>query len=261
MLVSGRFALGHALIHRDSLEEVAQEIVRLAARAAPAMVVTPNADQLVNLEHDPALRAAYARADLVVPDGMPVVWASRLLGTPVKERVTGSDLMPRLCEIAAQARLKVFLLGGAQGVGQRAAENLVRRHPQLAIVGTLSPPFGFERDAGQSAGIVDAIRDSGADLVFVCLGSPKQEVWTCRHLSRFDKGVFLGVGAAIDFCAGSMKRAPRWMQRTGLEWLYRLGQEPRRLAGRYAKDLYFFVLLGREMWRRMRARMARGSPP
>jgi N-acetylglucosaminyldiphosphoundecaprenol N-acetyl-beta-D-mannosaminyltransferase len=254
MLMSGRFALGHALINRDSLEDVAQEVVQLASRAGPAMVVTPNADQVVNLERDTALQAAYARADLVVPDGMPVVWASRLLGTPAKERVTGSDLMPRLCAIAAQRGLKVFFLGGAEGVAQRAAENLSRTYAGLGVAGFVSPPRGFEADDGWNAFIVQAIRQSGADLVFVCLGSPKQEVWIDKHLALFDNGVFLGVGAAIDFCAGTVKRAPLWMQRSGLEWLYRLAHEPRRLIGRYTKDLYFFVLVGREMWQHARAK-------
>jgi N-acetylglucosaminyldiphosphoundecaprenol N-acetyl-beta-D-mannosaminyltransferase len=261
MLVSGRFELGHALIHRDSLEEVAQEVVRLAARPSPALVVTPNADHVVNLERDPALRAAYARADLVVPDGMPVVWAAWLLGSPVKERVTGSDLMPRLCEIAAQRGLKVFLLGGAEGIAERAAENLAKRDAGLLVCGTACPPPGFEKDPGQNEAIVNAIRRSGADLVFVCLGSPKQEVWASEHLARFDHGVFLGVGAAIDFCAGTTQRAPRWMRQAGLEWLYRLSREPGRLVGRYTKDLYFFVLLARQLWRRARSATRRRASP
>jgi N-acetylglucosaminyldiphosphoundecaprenol N-acetyl-beta-D-mannosaminyltransferase len=259
MLPSGRFALGHALIHRAGLEQVAEEVVLLAGRPGSALVVTPNADQVVNLESDPALRAAYARADLVVPDGMPVVWASWLLGTPATERVTGSDLMPRLCEIAAQRGLKVFLLGGAAGVAALAAENLVRASPGLQVAGVFSPPLGFERDAGACDSIVQQIRASGADLVFVCLGSPKQEIWICRHLARFDHGVFLGVGAAVDFCAGTIRRAPRWMRHTGLEWLFRLAQEPRRLAGRYAKDTWFFVLVVRQMWRRLRSGPRGGS--
>jgi N-acetylglucosaminyldiphosphoundecaprenol N-acetyl-beta-D-mannosaminyltransferase len=250
MPATGRFALGHALIHRHGFEEAVQEVVQLAARAAPSFVVTPNADQVVNLEENAALRAAYARADLVVPDGMPVIWASRLLGTPLKERVTGADLMPKLCGIAAQRGLKVFLLGGGPGVAVRAAHNLARAYPGLQVAGTLCPPLGFEHDAARNAEIVQAIRASDADLVFVCLGSPKQEVWIDRHLARFDKGVFLGVGAAIDFCAGTVQRAPQWMRQTGLEWLFRLTQEPRRLVGRYTKDLYFFVLVARELARR-----------
>lgn len=250
MHASERFALGHARIHRDSFEEVVEQVVALAARPGPSLVVTPNADQVVNLERDAALRAAYDRADLVVADGMPVVWAASLLGTPVKGRVTGADLMPRLCEVAAQRGLKVFLLGGGPGVAERAAANLVHAHPQLQVAGVHCPPLGFERDPAQNAALVEAIRASGAELVFVCLGSPKQEVWIHRHLGQFDKGVFLGVGAAIDFCAGTVRRAPRWMQRTGLEWLYRLSREPRRLVGRYTKDLYFFVLVAREFLRR-----------
>jgi N-acetylglucosaminyldiphosphoundecaprenol N-acetyl-beta-D-mannosaminyltransferase len=250
MKTPDRFALGHALIDRHDFEEAVQEVVRLSVRPSPSFVVTPNADQVVNLEDDAALRAAYSRADLVVPDGMPVVWASRLLGSPLKERVTGSDLMPRLCGVAAQRRLKVFLLGGMPGVAERAAANLIKAYPGLRVTGTLCPPLGFEHDADQNTEIVHAIRQSDADLVFVCLGSPKQEVWIDKHLSRFDKGVFLGVGAAIDFCAGTVQRAPQWMRRTGLEWLFRLAQEPRRLVGRYTKDLYFFVLVARELARR-----------
>lgn len=256
--MSGRFALGHALINRESLEDVAREVVRLARLGTPSLVVTPNADQVINLERNDELRQAYAKAALVTPDGMPVVWASRWLGTPVKERVTGSDLMPRLCDMAAQEGLKVFLLGGREGVAVRAAENLVRTYPGLLIAGTACPPLGFERDPLQNAALVRSIRESDADLVFVCLGSPKQDVWASRHLSEFDKGVFLGVGAAIDFCAGTMARAPRWMQRSGLEWSYRLAQEPRRLLGRYTRDLYFFVLIAREFWRqRLRPRAGR----
>jgi N-acetylglucosaminyldiphosphoundecaprenol N-acetyl-beta-D-mannosaminyltransferase len=144
----------------------------------------------------------------------------------------------------------VFLLGGMPGVAQRAAANLIGTYPGLRIVGTLCPPLGFEHDAAQNDDIVQAIRASDADLIFVCLGSPKQEVWIDKHLARFDKGVFLGVGAAIDFCAGTVQRAPQWMRRSGLEWAYRLSQEPRRLIGRYTKDLYFFVLVARELARR-----------
>jgi N-acetylglucosaminyldiphosphoundecaprenol N-acetyl-beta-D-mannosaminyltransferase len=247
--VSGRFALGHALINRESFEEIAQQVVKLAMRGSPALVVTPNADHVVGLETNGELREAYAKAALVTPDGMPVVWASRWLGTPVKERVAGSDLMPRLCEIAAHTGLKIFLLGGAEGIADRAAQNLVQSYPGLTVAGTLCPPPGFERDPVRNAAIVHSIRESGANLVFVCLGSPKQDVWASKHLSQFDKGVFLGVGAAVDFCAGTMKRAPAWMQRAGLEWLYRVVQEPRRLIARYTKDLYFFVLVLRELFR------------
>lgn len=251
----GRFALGHALINRESLEEIAQEVIRLARLGTPSLVVTPNADHVVRLETDSELRQAYAKAALVIPDGMPVVWASRWLGTPVKERVTGSDLMPRLCAMAAQTGLSVFLLGGKPGVAERAARNLVQSYPGLTVAGTSCPPLGFERDSAANAAIVSTIRNSGADLVFVCLGSPKQELWASSQLSQFQNGVFLGVGAAVDFCAGTIKRAPPWMQRAGLEWLYRLAQEPRRLLGRYTRDLYFFVLIAREFWRqRLRPR-------
>jgi N-acetylglucosaminyldiphosphoundecaprenol N-acetyl-beta-D-mannosaminyltransferase len=242
-----RFAIGHARIDTAGFEETVEKILQLACSGAPAMVVTPNADHIVTLETDLALRAAYESAALVVPDGMPLVWASRLLRGPLKERVTGADLMPRLCAVAPAHGLRVFILGGRPGVPEEAARRLQLACPGLVVAGAYSPPFGFERDPVENEAIVAAIRSSGADLVFVGLGAPKQELWMHRHLARFDKGVFLGCGAAVDFCAGAVRRAPQWMQSAGLEWLYRLTQDPSRLAKRYARDLYLFVVLARDM--------------
>lgn len=254
-----RFAFGHARIDTIGFEETVERILQLARSGAAAMVVTPNSDHIVALETDLALRAAYDSATLVVPDGMPLVWASRLLRGPLKERVTGADLMPRLCAAAAVHGLRVFILGGRTGVPEEAARRLQLAHPGLVVAGTCSPPFGFERDSAENEAIVAAIRNSGADLVFVGLGAPKQELWMHRHLASFDKGVFLGCGAAVDFCAGTVRRAPPWMQAAGLEWLYRLTQDPSRLAKRYAKDLYLFVVLAREMARRRDGRRTRAE--
>ena len=245
-----RLAFGHARIDRTDFEQTVARIVQLARSGAPAMVVTPNSDHIVALECDAALRAAYSEADVVVADGMPLVWASKLLREPLKERVTGADLMPRLCKSAAEHGLKVFILGGQSGVPEEAARRLQEAYPGLMVAGAYSPPFGFERDEAENEAIVTMVANSDADLVFVGLGAPKQELWMHRHLQKFDKGVFLGIGAAVDFCAGRVKRAPRWMQAAGLEWMYRWSQDPSRLTKRYLRDFYVLVVLGKELYKR-----------
>lgn len=245
-----RLAFGHARIDRTDFEQTVARIVQLARSGTPAMVVTPNSDHIVALECDAALRAAYSEADVVVADGMPLVWASKLLREPLKERVTGADLMPRLCRSAADHGLKVFILGGKSGVPEEAARRLQAAYPGLMVAGAYSPPFGFERDEVENEAIVRMVASSDADLVFVGLGAPKQELWMHRHLQRFDKGVFLGIGAAVDFCAGQVKRAPRWMQTAGLEWMYRWSQDPSRLTKRYLRDFYVLVVLGKEIYKR-----------
>ena len=151
---SPRLAFGHAHIDRTDMEETVGRILQLARSGVPAMVVTPNSDHIVKLESDAALRTAYDHADVVVADGMPLVWASRLLQEPLKERVTGADLMPRLCAAAASHGLKVFILGGREGVPQRAALRLKDAYPGLRVAGAYSPPFGFETDRAQDEAIV-----------------------------------------------------------------------------------------------------------
>jgi N-acetylglucosaminyldiphosphoundecaprenol N-acetyl-beta-D-mannosaminyltransferase len=153
--------------------------------------------------------------------------------TPLPEKISGSDLVKPLMARAAEKGLSVFLLGAKDGVGKRAADVLVDENPGLRIVGVLSPPLGFEKDEGESAAVVHAIRSAGPAIVLVALGAPKQELWMHRHKDVLAPAVLLGVGGTLDFIAGEVKRAPRWMSDAGLEWAYRLAQEPRRMAGRY----------------------------
>lgn len=215
-------------------------------------VVTPNVDHAVMYQSNPALREAYADASLVLADGAPVVWASRLLGRTLPERVAGSDLAPALFKRANAegVSLKVFLLGAAPGVAERAAANIVNRWPETEIVGTLSPPMGFERDAAENERIVAAVAAAQPDLLIVGLGAPKQELWVHSQAPRLEAKVALCVGATIDFLAGERSRAPRWMRRVGLEWLHRLSSEPGRLAKRYARDAWVFPQLIWQDWRR-----------
>jgi N-acetylglucosaminyldiphosphoundecaprenol N-acetyl-beta-D-mannosaminyltransferase len=186
-------------------------------------------------QEDADLRAAVLNADLVVPDGQPLVWAMNALGHRLSSRVYGPDLMARYCERAATTGTRMFLYGGRnQGALVQLALNLRRRHPGLRIVGGYSPPFAPMTQEHEDA-IVAEINASGADVVWVGIGVPKQEKWMARLRDRLDAPVLVGVGAAFDFHAGLMPQAPHWMQTSGLEWMYRLGHEPRRLWRRYLR--------------------------
>jgi N-acetylglucosaminyldiphosphoundecaprenol N-acetyl-beta-D-mannosaminyltransferase len=214
-------------------------------------VVTPNVDHVVMLRYQAGLRAAYQDAGMVLVDGAPVLWSSRLLSRPLPERVAGSDLVPALFSAAtAQRPLRVYLLGAGPGVAEQAAANIRRQWPDVQVAGTYSPPLGFERDDAENEAILGRIAATRPDVLIVGLGAPKQELWVHRHRSRLAAKVALCVGATIDFLAGQRSRAPVWMRDVGLEWLYRVACEPRRLLARYAKDAWVFPqLLAREWWR------------
>jgi N-acetylglucosaminyldiphosphoundecaprenol N-acetyl-beta-D-mannosaminyltransferase len=213
-------------------------------------VVTPNVDHTVLLQKREDLRAAYEHAALVLADGHPVVWASRLLGKALPERVTGSDLTPALFDAADDHQpLRVFLLGAAEGVGDRAAANIRRKWKHVEVVGVYSPPLGFEHDEQENQSILAQIEAARPDILVVGLGAPKQELWVHAHAEQIAAPVALCVGATIDFLAGEKRRAPRWMQRSGTEWCYRMASEPKRLVRRYAFDAWVFPQL---LWREWR---------
>jgi N-acetylglucosaminyldiphosphoundecaprenol N-acetyl-beta-D-mannosaminyltransferase len=204
-------------------------------------VVTPNVDHVVLLRENASLRAAYRSAGLILADGAPVIWASRLLGKPLPERVPGSDLVPALFSaVTADKPLRVYLLGAGPGVARRAAEQIEARWPAIRVCGTYSPPLGFEFNAAENRRIVAAIGEAQADLLIVGLGAPKQEVWVHQYHADLNVPAALCVGATIDFLAGEKSRAPVWMRKCGLEWVHRVLSEPRRLASRYARDAWVF---------------------
>jgi N-acetylglucosaminyldiphosphoundecaprenol N-acetyl-beta-D-mannosaminyltransferase len=247
------FRFAGANIHNVTSREAVELVLELVQAPGCTYVVTPNSDHLVQLQIDRLLQVVYRDASLVLADGMPLVWASRILGEPLKERVTGADLLPSVCERAAQKGLAVFFLGAPPGVARQAADKLVQTYSGLQVTGCYSPPYGFENDPEECQRIVEMINASGARLVFVGLGAPKQEYWMHRYRAELNAGVLLGIGAAIEFAAGSLARAPAWMQKAGLEWFYRLLREPKRLALRYLRDFKVFALIGRE-WRDKRRR-------
>jgi N-acetylglucosaminyldiphosphoundecaprenol N-acetyl-beta-D-mannosaminyltransferase len=219
-------------------------------------VATANVDHIIQLERDSDFRDDYAKAGLILADGAPIIMASRLFGTPLKERVAGSDIFPLLCERAHRAGLRVMLVGGGEGVARQAADNLLARLPGLSIA-SYGPSFGFEAKPDECGRIVAMINDFQPHLLFVGVGAPKQERWIAKHMDSYCPCVSIGVGAAIDFEAGRINRAPVFMRKAGFEWLYRLAMEPRRLFRRYLiEDMRFFSLLAREIKARRSARGA-----
>ena len=216
-------------------ETVAWATDRMVRRLPGGIVVTPNLDFMFNVSRDRELRRCVYEADLVVADGMPAVWLSGLLGPRLKERVTGSDLTPALMRVCGEQGLSVFAIGGAPGVAEKALERMRSEHPGLKIAGTLSPPMGpFEKMDLQAIG--QSVRKAAPHLVLVAMGMGKQEKLMQWLRANTDVPLMMGVGGSLDFLAGVQTRAPRWVQRLGLEWVWRLGTDPRRFIGRYFKD-------------------------
>jgi N-acetylglucosaminyldiphosphoundecaprenol N-acetyl-beta-D-mannosaminyltransferase len=204
----------------------------------PAFFITANTHYVMLCEKDPDLRAINDRAAFIVADGAPLVWASRRQAMPLPERVTGADMIFELSAAAARKGHRLFFLGGADGVAAEAARRLGERYPGLQVVGIESPPFRELTMEEQNA-MAARIRSARADLLLVAFTMPKGERWLAANLDALGVPVGVNVGAAIDFAAGRVRRAPRWIQRAGLEWAFRLGLEPRRLFARYARNAWF----------------------
>ena len=212
--------------------EAIDAIARLVREGRGGTVFTPNVDHIVQAEHNEVFREAYDRTSLSLVDGTPVLWAARLLGTPLPEKLSGSDMFDPLIERAEQEQMRVVLLGGGPGVAELAASKLRERLPKLQIVDTLAPRIGLTATDEEKA-CVERLVKAKADLIFVCLGAPKQELFSDRNREALAPAVLVCFGAAVDFAAGTIPRAPGWVSKAGLEWAFRLGREPRRLASRY----------------------------
>lgn len=219
-----------------TMNETLERIDELISENKNAYVVTPNVDHLIQLERGGELCEAYKHADLILTDGKPLIWISKWYGTPIKEKISGSDLFPKLCELAAKKGYRMFFLGAAEGVAAKAAENLTKRYKGLQVVGTYSPPYGFEKSDEEMNKIVAMIKETKPHILIVALGCPKQELFILHHGKELGVPLSLGLGASLDFEAGNIKRAPKWMADHGLEWLYRITQDPKRLAKRYLVD-------------------------
>ena len=235
-----RVRIGHLEIDSVTFPGALARIAELVERRDGGAVFTPNVDHVVKAESHTEFRRAYSRADLCLADGMPLVWASRIIGSPLPEKISGSDLILPLARLAGERNWRVFLLGGRPGVAEKAAKRLAREYG-VAIVGTDCPTVTPDGASDQAEETLERLRTARADLVLVAFGAPKQELWIDRFADRLGSAVAIGLGGSLDFVAGEVSRAPAWMSRAGLEWLFRLLQEPRRLWRRYLVEDPAFI--------------------
>ena len=228
-------------LHNVDTAETLTIIDTFIKEGGPHQVCIPNVDCIIQAQKDQDFFRILNQAPLVIPDGMGVVYASRFLGTPLKENVKGRLLVIHLCQQASLLGQSVFLFGGAEGVTAQAAEVLSRQFPGLKVAGTLSPSFQIMTDEEENNRVLDKLNRCHPDILFVGLGAPKQEKWIAKYLSRTSIPVALGIGCTFDVISGRIKESPPWMTNVGLEWLFRLSREPGRLWKRYlVQDPKFF---------------------
>jgi N-acetylglucosaminyldiphosphoundecaprenol N-acetyl-beta-D-mannosaminyltransferase len=232
-----------------TIEEAVAIIDQKIEEGGTHQVATANVDFLMHAINDQELQKILCACCLVVPDGMPILWSARLMGSRLKERVCGIDLVPRLAELAARRGYSIYLLGASEKSSQHAAEQLQKRYPGLRIAGRYSPPVR-PLDEMNHEEILQRIEQARPDILLVAFGNPKQEKWLSMHRDRLQVPVSIGIGGSLDMLSGKLSRAPRWMQKSGLEWLFRAAQEPRRLASRYLNDA---LTLGRYLPQQMAA--------
>ena len=236
---------------RVTRQQVVDHLFGALAEGLGGWVITPNVDYLRRYVADSEVRRLFAGASLIVADGVPLLWAARLQGTPLPDRVAGADLVWLLAERAAGEGRSLYLLGGNEGVGEEAARRLVERWPSLRIAGTASPRVSSDPTEAELAAVLRSLKQAEPDLIYVAFGAPKEERLIAALRTELPRAWWIGVGAGLSFITGDVRRAPRWVQRAGAEWLHRLLQEPRRLVRRYlGYDLSFTLRLLAASWRR-----------
>ena len=229
-------ALLNTYINNLTMSETVEAIEKMIEEERKSYVVAINVDVVMKIESDSYLKEIVDNADMVLVDGKPLVWISKLYGKPLKAKISGSDLVPLLCEVSAQKGYRMFIIGGKDGIAEQAKKRLEEKYPDIEIVGTYAPPMGFEKDKKELNKINDMISEVKPDLLITCFGCPKQEKWIYENINKYDAKVSVCAGATVDFLAGNVKRAPRWMSEHGLEWFYRFLQEPKRMFRRYFID-------------------------
>lgn len=217
-------------------DEILDHVDHCIQMRKPVHIVGINVDQAVRVIRNEYSHKIFDDAEIVFIDGQPIVWMAESLKRPVSCKISGPDLMFLLCKRAAEKKHRIFLLGAAPGVADKAVENLQKEFPGLQCAGTYSPPYGFENDPEEMEKIVSMLSKSGADQLFVGMGSPKQDIFIYENMNRYGIPVSYSMGAAFDFLSGNTKRAPKWMRDHGLEWFYRFLRDPKRLFKRYFVD-------------------------
>ena len=235
-MLQNRMRFMNSYIDNVTLDEAIEHIEECIRQRKIGHVITPNVDQIVRMETDSYFKEICDNAELLLTDGHPLLWIAKWYKTPIKEKICGSDLVPELCELAAQKGYSVFFLGAAPGVAQRAADKLKETLPDLKVAGTYSPPIGFEKDEQELDKINQMLFDSHADMLFVGMGVPKQDIFIYENMQKYQIPMSFSIGGTIDFIAGEQKRAPKWVNKIGMEWLYRLCQSPKRMFKRYIID-------------------------
>jgi N-acetylglucosaminyldiphosphoundecaprenol N-acetyl-beta-D-mannosaminyltransferase len=242
---------------RVTLESAVERIVGLVARRTPSYVITANLNYVMLHHRQPEIQPITAAAALILADGQPIVWRSRLTSTPLSERVAGSEMIYRLAEVARDRGLRIYFLGGEPGVAQCCADNLVELYPGLQVAGVESPPFrklSQDEQLSQDA----RIRHAKTDILLVAFGQPKGERWIYENYQRLGVPVSIQLGASFDFIAGTAKRAPKFWQTIGMEWAYRMLSDPKRLIPRYASNATFLCGALVEDWKRQVTRWGMG---
>lgn len=223
-------------VNNVDMNETLSAIDNMIESGEKKYVVAINVDVVMKIENDPYLKKITDSADMVLVDGKPLVWISKLHKKPVKAKISGSDLVPLLCAEAASKGYSLFIIGGKDGIAEKAKLKLKQQYPEINIVGTYAPPFGFEKDEKELGKINNMISEKKPDLLIACFGCPKQEKWIYENYQKYDAKVSICAGATVDFLAGNVNRAPKWMSDHGLEWFYRFLQEPKRMFKRYFVD-------------------------
>lgn len=229
-------ALLNTYVNNVDMSETICAIEEMIASKNKSYIVAINVDVVMKIENDSYLKKIVDDADMVLVDGKPLVWISKLHKRPVKAKISGSDLVPELCKVAQKKKYTIFIIGGKDGIAEKAKANLEKKLPDIEIVGVYAPPFGFEKNQDELDRINAMTSDVHPDLLIACFGCPKQEKWIYENIDKYDAKVTICAGATVDFLAGNVKRAPRWMSDHGLEWFYRLLQEPKRMFKRYLID-------------------------
>ena len=223
-------------VNNVNMDETIQAIEDMIASEKKSYIVAINVDVVMKIENDSYLKEITDRADMVLVDGKPLEWIAKWHKRPIKAKISGSDLVPILCKRAAEKGYSIFIIGGKEGIAEKAKQNLERDLPGIKIVGTYAPPFGFEKDERELKKINEMISNVHPDILIACFGCPKQEKWIYENYQKYDAKVSVCAGATVDFLAGNVNRAPKWMSDHGLEWFYRFLQEPKRMFKRYFID-------------------------
>lgn len=223
-------------VNNLSMKDCLEAIDSLVSQDKKSYIVAVNVDVIVKIEDDPYLKKIIDNAELVLVDGKPLQWIAKYQGNPIKEKISGSDLVPLLLKQASDKGQSVFIIGGKDRIAQKAKSNIEKSNPKIKIVGTYAPPLGFEKDQKELDKINVMISDCHPDILIACFGCPKQEKWIYENYLKYEAKLSVCAGATVDFLAGNVKRAPKWISNIGFEWFYRFLQEPKRLFRRYFVD-------------------------